>query len=72
MAHYETCQVTRCPERTVARISDEGNQKRWDLCFRHTIAALRDYPDQVIRETWNGTTEAQIRLAVNQLLEMRK
>lgn len=45
MAHAKICMMTRCPDKSAARVTD--GEKRLDLCRRHTEVVEKIYPDQI-------------------------
>lgn len=72
MAHREICVAKRCPEKTVARIRDEGNSRRVDLCLRHAVAVLREHGDNVtVMDTWNGFSREMIEECIQTVREIQ-
>lgn len=53
MAHREVCQISRCPDRSHARLRDPNNTTRRDLCIIHAILTKRKYGEKaVLVEEW--------------------
>ena len=82
MGYPKICQMKRCPEKTVARISDQDNTVRRDLCKRHVIVALDIWDGTVtdrnpsgakavIVDTWNGVTKEDLQERLDKINELR-
>lgn len=68
MGHSETCLAKDCPNRTCARLADDANTTRKDLCFEHAVKMVHKHGSAVrVLEVWNGVRMINILMKAREL-----